>query len=41
MKKLTKKHIFICIAVLLVIAAAAVYILSRTGATELTQFNSA
>ena len=41
MKKLTKKHIFICIAALLVIAAAAVYILSRTGATELTQFNSA
>lgn len=41
MKKLTKKHIFICIAVLLVIAAAAVYVLKSTGASELTQFNSA
>lgn len=41
MKKTTKKRIVICIAIVLVIAAAAVYVLKSTGASELTQFNSA
>ena len=40
MKENTKKRIIICMAIVLAVAVAAVYILKSTGATELAQFNS-